>query len=105
MRHSSSPHQRDTRNILQLLKNHPCWQEKELAIVFPVSEVHSTDHDIVDESKFELLALAREILKDAQQYDNFQNALNAVTAGIPATALQTVPGKVAANPIWDTAYP
>lgn len=72
--------QQQKASLLQLLKNHPCWQEKELAIVFPVSEVRGIDHDIVDETKFELLALAREILADTQQYNNFQNALNAVTA-------------------------
>lgn len=42
--------QQQKASLLQLLKNHPCWQEKELAIVFPVSEVRGIDHDIVDEA-------------------------------------------------------
>lgn len=66
--------------LLALLRNHPNWNEEELAIVFDLSEGREIDHDVVDESKFYLKELTDEIEMTNEQRANFEAALQAATA-------------------------
>ena len=45
--------------LLQLLRRHPLWNEKELAIVFRVEERRKIDRATVDETRAAILELGR----------------------------------------------
>lgn len=66
--------------LLTLLRNHPNWNEQELAIVFDLSEGREIDHDVVDESKFYLQELVNEVDMMPEQRSAFEAALQAATA-------------------------
>lgn len=66
--------------LITLLRNHPNWNERELAIVFDLSEGREIDRDVVEESKFGLTELANELTMTQEQRENFEAALNAATA-------------------------
>jgi hypothetical protein len=68
------------RELYELLRRHPNWDEQELAVVFRFSEERELDHNIVDEAKFEMMELARECGLNGAELANFETALNAATA-------------------------
>lgn len=66
--------------LLQLLRKHPLWNEKELAIVFRVEERREIDRITVDETRAAILELAHRACKDDSSYEKFETALRAATA-------------------------
>lgn len=66
--------------LLQLLRRHPLWNEKELAIVFRVEERREIDRITVDETRAAILELGRGACTDDTVYENFETALRAATA-------------------------
>lgn len=66
--------------LLQLLRKHPLWNEKELAIVFRVEERREIDRTTVDETRAAILELGRRACTDDTVYENFETALRAATA-------------------------
>ncbi|MBS6794750.1 MAG: hypothetical protein KH235_07050 [Oscillospiraceae bacterium] len=66
--------------LLQLLRRHPIWNEKELAIVFRVEERREIDRITVDETRAAILELGRRACTDDTVYENFETALRAATA-------------------------
>ena len=66
--------------LLQLLRRHPLWNEKELAIVFRVEERREIDRITVDETRAAILELGRRACTDDTVYENFETALRAATA-------------------------
>ena len=66
--------------LLQLLRKHPLWNEKELAIVFRVEERREIDRITVDETRTAILELGRRACTDDTVYENFETALRAATA-------------------------
>ena len=66
--------------LLQLLRRHPLWNEKELAIVFRVEERREIDRITVDETHVAILELGRRACTDDTVYENFETALRAATA-------------------------
>ena len=66
--------------LLQLLRRHPLWNEKELAIVFRVEERREIDRTTVDETRAAILELGRRACTDDTVYENFETALRAATA-------------------------
>ena len=50
--------------LLQLLRRHPLWNEKELAIVFRVEERREIDRITVDETRAAILELGRRACTD-----------------------------------------
>ena len=66
--------------LLELLRRHPNWREQELAVVFDLSEQRQLDRGCVDETKFELLALAEEAGLTGERLEEFRDALDAATA-------------------------
>lgn len=66
--------------LLQLLRRHPLWNEKELAIVFRVEERREIDRITVDETRAAILELGRRACTDDTVYGNFETALRAATA-------------------------
>lgn len=66
--------------LLQLLRKHPLWNEKELAIVFRVEERREIDRITVDETRAAILELGRRACTDDTVYENFETALRAATA-------------------------
>ena len=54
--------------LLQLLRKHPLWNEKELAIVFRVEERREIDHITVDETRAAILELGRRACTDDTVY-------------------------------------
>lgn len=72
--------QTNKRGLYDLLRRHPNWDERELAVVFRFSEERELDHNIVDEAKFEMMELARECGLADDALDDFKIALDAATA-------------------------
>ena len=68
--------------LLQLLRRHPLWNEKELAIVFRVEERREIDRITVDETRAAILELGRRACTDDTVYENFETALRAATADV-----------------------
>lgn len=66
--------------LLELLRRHPNWREEELAVVFDLSEQRQLDRACVDETKFEMLALAEEAGLTGERLEEFRDALDAATA-------------------------
>lgn len=66
--------------LLQLLRKHPLWNEKELAIVFRVEERREIDRITVDETRAAILELGRRACADDTVYENLETALRAATA-------------------------
>lgn len=66
--------------LLQLLRRHPIWNEKELAIVFRVEARREIDRITVDETRAAILELGRRACTDDTVYENFETALRAATA-------------------------
>ena len=54
--------------LLQLLRRHPIWNEKELAIVFRVEERREIDRITVDETRAAILELGRRACTDDTVY-------------------------------------
>lgn len=71
--------------LLQLLRRHPLWNEKELAIVFRVEERREIDRITVDETRAAILELGRRACTDDTVYENFETAPG-------ARQPQTMPG-------------
>ena len=65
--------------LLQFLRRHPLWNEKELAIVFRVEERREIDRITVDETRAAILELGRRACTDDTVYENFETALRAAT--------------------------
>ena len=66
--------------LVELLRRHPNWNERELAVVFDFSEDRKIDRNAVDESCFEMTQLAQMAgLQDGELQD-FTAALEAATA-------------------------
>ena len=61
--------------LLQLLRRHPLWNEKELAIVFRVEERREIDRATVDETRAAILELGRRACTDDTVYENFETAI------------------------------
>ena len=78
--------------LLQLLRRHPLWNEKELAIVFRVEERREIDRATVDETRAAILELGRRACTDDTVYENFETALRAYFArdeiGFPLVPLR-----------------
>lgn len=72
--------QANKQGLYDLLRRHPNWDERELAVVFRFSEERELDHNIVDEAKFEMMELARECGLTDAALGNFETALDAATA-------------------------
>lgn len=68
--------------LLQLLRRHPIWNEKELAIVFRVEERREIDRITVDETRAAILELGRRACTD-----DFQNLDIAVICGVQDAVL------------------
>ena len=66
--------------LLELLRRHPNWREEESAVVFDLSEQRQLDRACVDETKFEMLALAEEAGLTGERLEEFRDALDAATA-------------------------
>ena len=66
--------------LVELLRRHPNWNEQELAIVFDFSESRESDHNSVDENKFEMMMLANDAGLGDSELSDFQAALDAATA-------------------------
>lgn len=66
--------------LITMLRNHPGWNEQEMAIVFDLSEGRGIDRDVVDECRFGLVDLAHEMDLPQEQHNNFELALTAATA-------------------------
>ena len=60
--------------LLQLLRKHPLWNEKELAIVFRVEERREIDRITVDETRAAIQELGRRACTDDTVYENFETA-------------------------------
>lgn len=70
---------REKASLLELLRKHPAWREEELAIVFSVSEQRGISGEAVDQSKYEMMALARCVPLTHEQMMDFRVALDAAT--------------------------
>lgn len=66
--------------LITMLRNHPGWNEQEMAIIFDLSEGRGIDRDVVDECRFGLVELANGIDLPQEQRVNFEFALEAATA-------------------------
>lgn len=66
--------------LVELLRHHPLWNERELAIVFDVSEQRELDEDSVDETKFELFLFAESLDMMPDDFADFKAAIDAATA-------------------------
>ena len=75
--------------LLQLLRRHPLWNEKELAIVFRVEERREIDRATVDETRAAILELGRRACRDDTVYENFETALRASTQTMPGYQTNT----------------
>lgn len=76
--------------LLQLLRRHPLWNEKELAIVFRVEERREIDRITVDETRAAILELGRRACTDDTVYENFETALRARPQTMPGYRTSTV---------------
>jgi hypothetical protein len=70
--------------LIELLRQHPNWNEQALALVFDYSEGRGIDCDVVDEVCFTLTDLANEIIPEEQQGD-FKAALTAAVSAYSRT--------------------
>lgn len=66
--------------LITMLRNHPGWNEQEMAIVFDLSEGREINRDVVDECRFGLVLLANDLDLPQEQRNNFEFALEAATA-------------------------
>lgn len=71
-------------SLLQLLRQHPDWNEAEQAIIFDCNQALSIQPDTVDETAFTLLDIASEILS-GEQLEDFRTALHAAVSGYSRT--------------------
>ena len=67
-------------SLLQLLRQHPDWNETEQAIIFDCNQALSIQPDTVDETAFTLLDIASEILS-GEHLEDFRAALHAAVSG------------------------
>lgn len=65
--------------LLHLLRQHPNWNEQELAIIFNCNRSLSIRPDLVDETAFALMDIAAERL-EGEKLDDFRASLGAVAA-------------------------
>ena len=72
-------------NLLTLLRNHPNWNERELAVVFQLNEGRDIDRDVVDECQFGMLDLAGAVEMTPEERADFNAALCAATADYSRT--------------------
>ena len=70
--------------LIQLLRRHPNWIEKEKAVVINFKEGRGIDRGIIDEISFFILSSASEILTN-ESMENFRTAFQAATAGYSST--------------------
>ncbi|WP_313530572.1 hypothetical protein [Anaerotignum sp.] len=66
--------------LTELLRPHPNWDERELAIVFDLSVNREIERDVVDECKFALCELVDEVGLSHEQRLDFNAALLAATS-------------------------
>ena len=71
-------------SLLQLLQQHPDWNETEQAIIFDCNQALTIQPDMVDETSFALLDIASETL-DGERLEDFRTALNAAVSGYSRT--------------------
>ena len=71
-------------DLLRLLRQHPNWNEQELAIIFDCNQSLSIRPDLVDETSFALMDIASEVL-DGDRLENFRAALTAAVCGYSRT--------------------
>ena len=72
--------------LLQLLRKHPLWNEKELAIVFRVEERREIDRTTVDETRAAILELGRRACTDDTVYENFVRQIAGTALGSDESA-------------------
>ena len=66
--------------LVDVLRQHPNWNEQELAIVFEVSEHRGIDRDTVDETKYDLMLFSEKIAMTPEERSDFKAAINETTA-------------------------
>lgn len=64
-------------SLLELLRRHPGWVEKEKAIVFNYRENRELDRGVIDEAAFFLEEMAEEQIRDAEEKESFMVAFRA----------------------------
>ena len=62
-------------SLLDLLRQHPQWDEAAKAIVFTFDEGRGIEHDVVDEIAFTMEDLAAEQIKEEQRLEDFRISL------------------------------
>lgn len=71
--------------LIDILRRHPNWNEKELAVVFRVTESRpEIDRMKVDEAKFSMMELSRHIDLTPEEREDFEAAFEAVTVDYAA---------------------
>lgn len=71
--------------LLELLRRHPNWVEKEKAIVFNYSENRELDHGIIDEAAYFLEEMAEEQIHEIAEQENFIVAFRAAITEYSST--------------------
>ena len=71
--------------LLELLRRHPNWVEKEKAIVFNYSENRELDHGVIDEAAYFLEEMAEEQIHEIAEQENFIVAFRAAVTEYSST--------------------
>lgn len=71
--------------LLELLRNHPQWDEEAKAIVFTFDEGRGIERDVVDEIAFAMEDLATETIGEKERLENFQIALRTAVSEYGST--------------------
>lgn len=71
--------------LLELLRNHPQWDEEAKAIVFTFDEGRGIERDVVDEIAFAMEDLAAETIGEKERLENFQIALRTAVSEYSST--------------------
>ena len=81
-------------SLPELLRRHPCWVEKEKAIVFNYCENRELDRGVIDEAAFFLEEMAEEQIREAEEKESFMVAFRAAITEYGSTlsdaALETI---------------
>ncbi len=76
------------RPLLDLLRRHPDWIETEKAVVLRFAEGRGIERDVVDETAFVLLDIARQCVP-VEQMDSFRDAFDAIVGEYATTLSET----------------
>lgn len=71
--------------LLDLLRNHPQWDEAAKAIVFTFDEGRGIEHDVVDETTFIMEDLGAERIQDEQRLEDFRISLRTAVSEYSST--------------------